>query len=150
MIETLTIRCPTCGAFNRVPREKVDQGLESICGRCKTPLRVRNSPILVTDANFSAEVQHSPVPVLLDMWAPWCAPCRMIAPVIDDLAAEMAGRIRVGKLNVDENPITAERFQVRGIPALLLIKAGREIDRMLGVQPKSEIARRLERALAEV
>jgi thioredoxin-like negative regulator of GroEL len=74
----------------------------------------------------------------------------MIAPVIDDLAAEMAGRIRVGKLNVDENPITAERFQVRGIPALLLIKAGREIDRMLGVQPKSEIARRLERALAEV
>jgi thioredoxin len=105
---------------------------------------------LVTDANFSAEVQHSPVPVLLDIWAPWCAPCRIIAPVIDDLANEMAGRIRVGKLNVDENPITAERFQVRGIPVLLLIKAGREIDRMLGVQPKSEIARRLERALAEV
>jgi thioredoxin 2 len=150
MTETLTIRCLTCGAFNRVPREKMEQGLEPICGRCKTPLPVRSSPILVTDANFSAEVQHSPVPVLLDMWAPWCAPCRMIAPVIDDLAAELAGRIRVGKLNVDENPITAERFHVRGIPALLLIKAGREIDRITGVQPKSEITRRLERALAEV
>jgi thioredoxin len=83
------------------------------------------------------------------MWAPWCAPCRMVAPIVDQLATEMAGRIRVGKLNVDENPVTAERFQVRGIPTLLVIKAGREIDRIVGVQPKSEIARRLERALAQ-
>jgi thioredoxin len=105
---------------------------------------------LVTDANFSAEVEHSPLPVLLDMWAPWCGPCRVVAPVVDQLALEMAGRIRVGKLNVDENPVTAERFQIRGIPALLVFKAGREIDRIVGVQPKSEIARRLERALAQV
>jgi thioredoxin len=105
---------------------------------------------LVTDANFSAEVERSPLPVLLDMWAPWCGPCRVVTPLVDQLALEMAGRIRVGKLNVDENPVTAERFQIRGIPALLVFKAGREIDRMVGVQPKSEIARRLERALAEV
>ena len=146
----LSIRCPTCGAINRVPQEKLNQGLEPICGRCKTPLPVRNHPIVVTDANFSAEVEHSPLPVLLDMWAPWCGPCRVVAPVVDQLALEMAGRIRVGKLNVDENPVTAERFQIRGIPALLVFKAGREIDRIVGVQPKSEIARRLERALAEV
>ena len=146
----LSMRCPTCGAINRVPREKLDQGLEPICGRCKTPLPVRKHPIVVTDANFSAEVEHSPLPVLLDMWAPWCGPCRMVAPVVDQLALEMAARIRVGKLNVDENPVTAERFQIRGIPALLVFKAGREIDRIVGVQPKSEIARRLERALAEV
>ncbi len=150
MAEPLSIRCANCGATNRVRKEKLDQGLEPVCGRCKTPLRASNGPILVTDANFTAEVERSPVPVLLDMWAPWCGPCRMIAPIVEQLAAEMAGRIRVGKLNVDENPVTAQRFDVRGIPALLVFKGGREIDRMVGVQPKAEIARRLERALGQV
>lgn len=105
-------------------------------------------PITVTDATFSAEVERSPLPVLLDMWAPWCGPCLMMAPVLDQLAAEMAGRVRVAKLNVDENPLTAGRFNARSIPTLLVIKAGREIDRIVGLQPKSEIARRVERALA--
>jgi thioredoxin-like negative regulator of GroEL len=71
----------------------------------------------------------------------------MIAPIIEQLAAEMAGRVRVGKLNVDENPVTTQRFDIRGIPALLVLKEGREIDRIVGVQPKSEIVKRLERAL---
>jgi thioredoxin len=104
--------------------------------------------VTVTDATFAAEVEHSPIPVLLDLWAPWCGPCRMMAPVLEELAAEMAGRVRVAKLNVDENPITAERFNVRSIPTLLALKAGREVDRIVGVQPKSEIARRLERVTA--
>ncbi len=80
------------------------------------------------------------------MWAPWCGPCRTLAPVIEDLANELAGRVLVAKLNVDENPLTSERFQVRGIPALLVLKGGREVDRMVGVQPKAEILRRVERA----
>jgi thioredoxin 2 len=147
MAEPLLIRCPACGADNRVPREKIEKGLQPVCGRCKNALPVQGKPITVTDANFAAEIERSPLPALLDMWAPWCGPCRMIAPVVEELATELAGRVRVGKLNVDENPLTAGRFNVRGIPALIVLKEGRELDRIVGVQPKSEIVRRLERAI---
>ena len=147
MPETQLIRCPACGVTNRVPQDKIDQEREPVCGRCKTPLLVSTKPMTVTDATFSAEVERSPLPVLLDLWAAWCGPCQMMAPMVDELAAEMAGRVRVAKLNVDENPVTATRFNVRSIPTLLVLKAGREIDRLVGVQPKAEIARRLQRVV---
>jgi len=111
-------------------------------------LPFENKPVKVTDANFAAEVERSPLPVLLDMWAPWCGPCGMLAPVIEELAAEMAGRVRVAKLNVDENPATAARFGVQSIPTLLLLKGGRELDRIVGVQPKAVIVQRIERVAA--
>jgi thioredoxin 2 len=139
------VKCHVCGATNRVPREKTALGLEPVCGRCKT--RLSFAPIVVTDATFPTDVERSPVPVLLDMWADWCGPCRMIAPVIEQLAAEMGGRVRVAKLDVDKNPLTASRFNVRSIPTLLVLKSGREVDRIVGVQPKSEIVQRLQRAM---
>lgn len=123
-----------------------------MCGRCKARLPVAvtitdTAPVTVTDATFAAEVERSPRPVLVDAWAPWCGPCRMIAPVVEELAAETAGRARIAKLNVDENPATANRFGIRSIPTLLIFKGGREVDRIVGVQPKAEIARRLKLVL---
>jgi thioredoxin 2 len=141
--ESKLISCPSCGATNRVPLEKLGGKAQPICGRCKKPLALSTSPVPVTDANFAREVAQSPLPVLLDMWAPWCGPCRMIAPTIEQLAAELAGRVRVCKLNVDENQQTAARFGVQSIPTLLVLKEGREVDRLVGALPKQEILRRL-------
>jgi len=148
MPETQLIRCPSCGVTNRVPLDKVESGLKPVCGRCKTPIPVDHEPVTVTDATFSDEVERSPLPVVLDMWAAWCGPCQKIAPMIDELASKMGGRVRFAKLNVDENPATAARFNVRSIPTLLVLKGGKEVDRIVGVQPKSEIERRLERVTA--
>jgi thioredoxin 2 len=145
MSEASLIRCASCGATNRL-RQNKRHGLQPVCGQCKTPLPV-SQPVTVTDATFAAEVECSRLPVVLDLWAPWCGPCRMLAPMMVELAEEMAGRVRVAKLNVDENPATAARFNVSSIPTLLVLKKGQEIDRIVGVQPKSEIARRLERIL---
>ena len=149
MSDTTLIRCAACGANNRVPQTKVVQGLQPVCGQCKAPLSKTAGPLTVTDATFAADVEHSPLPVLVDAWAPWCGPCRMVAPVIAELAAELAGKVLVTKLNVDENPQTAARFDVRSIPTMLVIRNGREIDRIVGAQPKAAIRQRLERAMAQ-
>ena len=148
MADAQLIRCPSCGATNRVPLEKIMQGLQPVCGRCKTPLPVGNQPVTVTDATFETEVERSPLPVLLDMWAPWCGPCRMVGPVVEELAREMAGRVRVAKLNVDENPATAARYHVQSIPTLLVLKNGQEIERIVGAQPKAAIVQRLQKVAA--
>lgn len=141
------VRCPSCGALNRVP---VDRGPNAkvVCGRCKTRLDDNPHPLTVTDASFDRDVAKSPLPVLLDLWAEWCGPCHMLAPTIENLAGELAGEIRVAKLNIDENPVTASKFGVRSIPTLLVLRDGREIDRLVGVQPKEEIVRRLRRHLS--
>lgn len=148
MSEPVLIRCSSCGAKNRVPADKISAGLQPVCGKCKSPLRIDTQPITITDANYAAEVEHAPLPVLLDLWAPWCGPCRTIAPAIEQLAREFAGRVRFGKLNVDDHPTTAARFRVEGIPTLVILSGGREVERIVGAQPKTAIAHALERVLA--
>src|SRR5688500_9494960 len=121
------VRCPVCGAMNRVPPEKLAAGLTARCGKCKAPLpsqgasATNGKPMTVTDATFAEQVERASVPVVVDMWAEWCGPCRIVAPVIDALAAQMAGRVRFAKINVDQNPATAARFNVRSIPTLLVM-----------------------------
>jgi thioredoxin 2 len=146
------VTCPACGAQNRIANDKLAAGGKPVCGRCKAPLAVDRTagdgPLTVSDATFAAAVEQSPVPVLLDAWAPWCGPCRMVAPSIDELARELAGQVRVVKLNVDDNPQTAGRFDVRSIPTMLVLVEGREIGRIVGAQPKAAIREQLEQALA--
>jgi thioredoxin 2 len=139
------ITCPACGTRNRLP--PAQPGRKAVCGKCKAPLPADGGPVEVTDATFTSEVERSNIPVLLDLWADWCGPCHILAPTVDQLAKEMADRVKVGKLNIDENPDTANRFGIRSIPTLLVLKSGKEVDRLVGVQPKQEILRRLENVL---
>ena len=100
-----------------------------------------------SDTNFEQEVTKSPLPVLVDLWAAWCAPCRMIAPVVEELAEKYQGKMKMGKLNVDDHPQVAAQFRIMNIPTLLLFKGGQEVDRIVGVVPKEELARRIERVI---
>lgn len=93
----------------------------------------------VTDATFDSEVMKSPIPVLVDFWAPWCGPCRALAPVIDELSSEYSGKVKICKMNVDENPVTPQKYGVRAIPTLVLIKNGQTIEQITGGVPKNNL-----------
>ena len=100
-----------------------------------------------TDQNFEAEVLESDMPTLVDFWAEWCAPCKMIAPTVEALADEYAGKLRVGKLNIDENPSTPTRFGIRGIPTLIIFKGGEAVEQVVGVRSKADLKAAIEKTL---
>ncbi|MGK7955679.1 MAG: thioredoxin [Crocosphaera sp.] len=101
----------------------------------------------VTDSSFKADVLESDVPVLVDFWAPWCGPCRMVAPVVEEIAEQYAGQIKVVKLNTDENPNTASQYGIRSIPTLMIFKGGQRVDMVVGAVPKTTLASTLEKYL---
>lgn len=140
------VACVKCGARNRVDEERAD-GAKPVCGRCGAELAaggIAGKPLEVTDRTFEEQVLlGGSVPLLLDCWAPWCPPCRMLAPAIDALAAEAGGRYQVAKLNTEENPLTANRLGIRSLPTLLIFKNGKVVDQLVGLQPKHAIAARL-------
>ena len=140
--------CGKCGAKNRVEESRLATS-EAKCGRCGETLAAARGdhepkPVTITDQTFEREVLMAKGrPILVDCWAPWCRPCLMIAPTLDRLAAESNGQYVIAKLNIDENPQTAARFQIASIPTMLLFKDGNLIDRLIGLQPRQAIAERL-------
>jgi len=139
--KTYFFRCAECGTRNKIPEEKV--GANAKCGKCKAAMKteelLNDKPVIITAANFNEMVIKSPLPVLLDCWAPWCGPCKMMAPVLDELASEWKGRVRVCKLEVDGNPDVAARFQIQSIPTMIILDRGVEKETMIGALPKQQI-----------
>jgi thioredoxin 2 len=144
------ITCPNCGTKNRV--EDRGTNVEPRCGKCHQPLPLSASAnsegavIELTDATLQSTLQSAAdKPILIDTWAPWCGPCRMIAPIVEQLAKESQGKYLVAKLNIDENPRTASQYQISSIPTLLIFKNNQLVDRVVGLQPKPAIQQRLQR-----
>ena len=102
----------------------------------------------VNDKNFASEVLNAEIPVLVDFWATWCGPCRSISPIVEELAIEFSGRVKVTKLNVDENPATPSQYGIRGIPTLILFKSGKILDQIVGAVPKARLKTMIEKALS--
>lgn len=133
------VRCRSCGAKNRV---KLDL-LASFpsCGRCKSRLSVPDRALNVSEGEFLEEVLRETIPTAVDFWAPWCGPCKMVSPVLEDIADKHPGKIKVVKVNSDENPGLSQRFGIQGIPTIILFRDGKEVDRLVGAAPRDNIVR---------
>jgi thioredoxin 2 len=138
--------CSACGQQNRVPVSRIGQN--PVCGACKASLGAPGKPIDVSDADLAALLAESPVPVVVDFWAPWCGPCRMVAPALANIAGSMSGKVLVAKVNVDDNPRAAQQYQARSIPLLVGFHQGKPVDRQVGAAPAPELRAWVEQVVA--
>lgn len=136
--ESLHIVCPDCDAVNRIPAVRLEEGPK--CGKCHHPL-FNGYPVELTAANFQKHITRNDVPVLVDFWAPWCGPCKMMAPQFVQAAGRLEPRIRLAKVNTEAEQMLGGRFGIRSIPTLALFDAGREVARKPGAMGAAEIVR---------
>jgi thioredoxin 2 len=140
------IVCPGCGAKNRIPAEK--QHLTPKCGKCGARLSVAGGTVIeLSDQNFQQVVNNSTLPVLVDFYSPTCGPCHALAPVIEQLAGQYAGRALICKLDTSRHQMTASQFQIRGVPTLIFFKNGQSADQVVGAVPSQELEQRLNNLL---
>ncbi|MFB0612499.1 thioredoxin TrxC [Aurantiacibacter poecillastricola] len=136
MSKSMHLVCPSCGAINRVPTERLGEG--PVCGKCRQPL-MPGEPVEIGAAQLARAIARSDVPMVVDFWAPWCGPCRTMAPEFARAAAQMKGRALFLKCNTEEHPQAGRAHQVQSIPLLCLFAGGREVDRLMGARPASAI-----------
>jgi thioredoxin 2 len=145
--DTLIIACPACNALNRAPREKLAGGSAGKCGQCGAPL-FEGHPVALTAQTFEAHASKSDLPLLVDFWAPWCGPCRAMAPQFEKAASELEPSVRLAKVNTEEEHELAGRFSIRGIPTIVLLRKGREVARQSGLLDAAGIRHWVEQSLA--
>lgn len=146
MSESLIVVCPHCHTPNRVPAARLDAGAGGTCGKCKGAL-FTGAPVEVDAAAFDKHVGRAGLPIVVDFWAPWCGPCRMMGPIVDAMAEKYAGQIKVTKVNVDEAGDIAGRYGIRSIPTLMIFKGGQQVDTVVGAVPESELSGRLDKVV---
>jgi len=134
--QTATVACPFCETLNRVDLTRIEQHPK--CGQCGKPILL-DRPIAISDASFERVTTDTTVPVVVDFYADWCGPCKIMAPLLDDVAHRRAGELLVVKLDTDRNPVTGERFSIRGIPTLIAFRDGKEVARRVGAVPPAEL-----------
>ena len=138
MAESIHVVCPACSAVNRIPAARLAE--KPSCGKCRQPLFI-GKPVELTDQSFETQVSRSDIPVVVDFWAPWCGPCKMMAPAFELAAAQLEPKFRLAKLNTDQQQATAARFRIQSIPTLALFQNGREVARQPGAMGTADIVR---------
>ena len=134
--KTATVACPFCETLNRVDLTRIEQHPK--CGQCGKPILL-DRPIAISDASFERVTTDTTVPVVVDFYADWCGPCKIMAPLLDDIAHRRAGELLIVKLDTDRNPLTGQRFGIRGIPTLIAFRDGKEVARRVGAVPPAEL-----------
>jgi len=138
MSNPLHIVCPACNATNRIPADKL--GAAPKCGKCRTPLFAKQ-PLELTTANFQSHIKRNDIPVVIDFWAPWCGPCKMMAPAFKEAAAQLEPGVRLAKVNTEAQQALGAQFGIRSIPTMIMFRNGREVARQSGAMGSTDIVR---------
>jgi thioredoxin 2 len=137
-MNNIHVVCPHCNAVNRIPSERMQQ--QPRCGSCKSAL-FSGHPLELTSANFKQQITRNDIPLVVDFWAEWCGPCKMMAPIFEQAAAQLEPQVRLAKLNTEQEPNIAAQFNIRSIPTLIIFKGGREMVRQAGFSGEAELLR---------